>query len=71
MIIETVLDGYADRLDHEREARSWLAYHTGLLAQVTSFPSYDDFVGRPREPQSDDDMAFNLTAWAAATQTGE
>lgn len=59
----------AERQRHRlAKAQAW---HTAALYRTRDFPDLADFLGDPVEPQSDDDMTFNLAAFAAATSTGE
>ncbi|WP_426254497.1 hypothetical protein [Sphingomonas sp. DC2300-3] len=47
------------------------AWHTAVLYRAETLPPLADLLGDPAEPQSDDDMTFNLAAFAAATGAGE
>lgn len=49
-------------------SQSW---HTATLYRAETIPPLAEMMGDPIEPQSDDDITFNLSAFAAATQSGE
>lgn len=49
-------------------SQSW---HTAMLYRAETIPSLAEMMGDPVEPQTDDDITFNLSAFAAATQSGE
>ncbi len=47
------------------------AWHTAILYRADKIPALSDLLGDPAEPQSDDDMTFNLAAFAAVSASAD
>lgn len=47
-----------------------LAWHNAAFGRVEKMPTLASVLGDDAEPQGDDDMTFNLAAFAASTQVG-
>ena len=47
------------------------AWHGAVLSRASSIPPLSDVLGDERQAQTEDEMVFNLQAWAAATQAND
>ena len=47
------------------------AWHTAVIYRANTVPPLADLLGDPASPQTDDDMTFNLAAFAASTASGD
>lgn len=66
--------GYGERLNKLRRLGLSQAWHGAAFERSNPLPDLADVLrdeGEERQPQDDDVMTFNLSAFAAATQASE
>ncbi|RZI61393.1 MAG: hypothetical protein EOP94_00560 [Zymomonas sp.] len=69
--MRSALGGYAERVKQAHRMAMSASWHGAVISRASSIPPLSDLLGDEREAQTDDQINFNLQAWAAVTQTGD
>lgn len=67
-LIRTYIKGRNAAAKQRQRLAMSQAWYTAMLYRADTIPPLAELMGDPVEPQTDDDITFNLSAFAASTE---